>query len=276
MFDRTDNCNVGKCLFDLLSMCHPDQKSLYCHELSKEERRTMSMAGFPHVRFSPKKPVGKNPIGKYPQTLALNAGVVDWRAKTAHALREYCITRLANDPNVNAVQVANHVRHKNVSSQNAYMRTSDKTQAAVMRSLSTSAVSAVERAEAPAVSQKRTQDLVLAEAQARQAAALQQQLALQQRAALQQQLLLGGNAGLGFTQTGLANPYAALGMQYAMPQPLGILPNQFAHAPNGFGMGSALQNAMANMPLQQQQLPSANTLDLLALLQQQRGNAPAP
>ena len=91
----------------------------------------------PHVRFNPNRPIGKNTIGKFLPDLAKAAGIKTYKQKTPHTLRQYMITKLANDPNVNEKETARLARHKNIASQAAYIRTSHTSQAAAFNALKT-------------------------------------------------------------------------------------------------------------------------------------------
>lgn len=97
----------------------------------------MTKMGYPQVLFNPNRVMGKNTIGNLLPNLAKAAGIKEWRKKTPHTLRQYFITTLANNPSVNAAETARLARHEDLSSQNAYIRTNDKSHAAAFNALST-------------------------------------------------------------------------------------------------------------------------------------------
>ena len=123
-FPVTDDAtNAGHAVKELIAHTHPSQTALFCHRLNEREKKQYIRAGHPHVLFNPNRKVGKNTIGKYLPELCCAAGVKDWRHKTPHTLRQWYITTIANNPNVNAQQVAAMARHSTVSAQQAYIRT---------------------------------------------------------------------------------------------------------------------------------------------------------
>lgn len=130
VYDETDPSNVGRCLREMIDMCHPLQVQLYCHSLTAKQRADMVKMGHPKVRYNHLRPIGRNTIAKFLPRLAQAAGIVNWKAKTGHCLRQWYITKLSNDTNLNPTDVAKFARHKNVASQQAYVRTTDATLAA--------------------------------------------------------------------------------------------------------------------------------------------------
>jgi hypothetical protein len=57
----------------------------------------------------------------------VDVGNPDWDKKTSHCLRQFSITKLANDPRRTQVEVANAACHKSVNSQKPYTRSTAAT-----------------------------------------------------------------------------------------------------------------------------------------------------
>lgn len=133
--DMNDAANIGRALRELISHCHPDQKDVYCYDLTKKGRKQMIKDKFPHVLYNPLRAIGKHTIAKMLPRLCLAAGVVNPMSKTPHLLRAYYITLLANNPALNPTDVAKRARHNNIRSQEAYIRTTDNAQAAAFDTL---------------------------------------------------------------------------------------------------------------------------------------------
>ena len=180
--DMEDPLNVGRALHELLSRCHSSQTYLYHHNLSQKEKKKYVLAGQGHVLYNPNRPVGKNTIAEYLPALACAAGIQEWQSKSPHALRAYFITKLANDPEVNAKETAEKSRHKNVSSQNAYIHANEKSAVKSFKALANPyAESALENATTPAQSALDTQTALLHRRQIMQQQRMwqQQQMSMQ-------------------------------------------------------------------------------------------------
>ena len=133
--DVNDPINVGNCLKELRAMCHPEQCYIYCQMANKRGRYNLIKSGFPKVLFNKDVVVGKNTIAKFLPNLARAAGIENWKAKTPHVLRQWFITRLANDKTLNPSDVAKAARQKNLASQQAYVRETEESELAKFNAL---------------------------------------------------------------------------------------------------------------------------------------------
>jgi hypothetical protein len=77
--------------------------------------------------------MGVNTINKLLPDLCYEAGITNWTMKHAHSLRGFGITRLANDPNVNQMEVARAARHSSARSQEAYIDRNEASEMARLR-----------------------------------------------------------------------------------------------------------------------------------------------
>lgn len=116
-------------------MCHPKQVKVYSCFATKRELQNFERLGMSHIKFSPNKPMGVNTIGDLLKSFAKYAGIVEWNRKTPHCLRQYFITKMANDPSLNLHEIAKLARHKSVSSQEAYVPRTQAAQVATAISL---------------------------------------------------------------------------------------------------------------------------------------------
>lgn len=117
-----DPLNIGRILCELRLQCHPSQKFIYCTKASQSELKNFKNIGMDRVRYSPNKPMGVNTLGDMLKNFCKAAGIVKWDSKTPHCLRQYFITKMANDPTLNPHEIAKLARHKSVTSQEAYVR----------------------------------------------------------------------------------------------------------------------------------------------------------
>ncbi len=79
------------------------------------------MLGHTQYRLDHNKPLGINPIGYLIKNFTKKCGIDDWKAIMNHNLRATGVTRIANDPNVNSVEVKNDACHKIITTQGSYI-----------------------------------------------------------------------------------------------------------------------------------------------------------
>ena len=105
-----DPFNLYNVLFWLRQCCDPSQEKVYCHFLSQNQLRKRQDG----VLFSAKRPIGRNTIAGFLRELARKAGIPHWEKVGNHDSRQGAIDKLANDPNVNAVETQKAARHKSL------------------------------------------------------------------------------------------------------------------------------------------------------------------
>ena len=72
--------------------------------------------------------LGKNEIMKLVTPLAKKAGVENYERFTGNSIRRYCLTKLSNDENLSAKEIAEHARHCSINTQNHYITTNQESQ----------------------------------------------------------------------------------------------------------------------------------------------------
>jgi hypothetical protein len=117
--------NVCDNLTKLRLMTDPEQVRVFCFELTQKqwlERYASANPPQVNIAFNMNKPMGRKSVGNLLHSFCKAAGLPDWEKKTNHCLRQFGITKLANDARVNATEVASAARHRSTISQQAYIR----------------------------------------------------------------------------------------------------------------------------------------------------------
>ena len=268
LLDMNDELNVGRALFELMSVCHPNQEFVYCRKLNKKEKARYAADGYPHILFAPDSPMGKNTITNLLKKMAFSAGIADHENKTPHALREYMITTTTNDASTNPTQVAAMARHKSISSQNAYIRQNDTSAAAAFKALQDPYKSCVEshleRATSPALSANATQQQMVAFQMGQQPFGVEVGSAFPNHNTTFPSALSCATAPQ--QQFGMGQlPYGAMPMQSQMP--FGFVPMQFSAPMAQMPMA---QMPMAQMPMAQMPMQQHNAFSIMQQQQQQQ------
>ena len=133
--NHRDNLSLWTVLRKYRNMCPNTQERLYCFPAYKTLLKEYQAHGKPHLKIDPARPIGANTIGGFAKILATRANLPNPDKVTSHGWRQYGITCMVS-AGVSAAESQGAARHASVTSQQPYMATNRKSEAARQRAMS--------------------------------------------------------------------------------------------------------------------------------------------
>ena len=107
----------------ILERVDPRQTNVFCHVLSKAQKKTLSgIQGQEHIEYNWQKPMAEGSIEKFCRVLNKRCQVPGIDLATNHCWRAWLVTKMNANKNLSSAASCAHSRHKTVKNQLPYDR----------------------------------------------------------------------------------------------------------------------------------------------------------